>query len=785
MPQQPNPSVENSFVEGFKTEFTGLNFPENACTEASNVVFTLIGDVQRRLGIDFETNFTTNIAQRSNNAVSSYIWTNVGGDGQTKIYVLQVGSTLYFYQLTNATTSSPLSTTLLASEVSLTPFLASGSTANPSVTECQYADGNGFLFVFHPNCDPFYCQFLGGSITASIVNIQIRDTYGIVEPGVADSTRPSILTVDHNYNLYNQGWASGSNWSTTSYTTETINTGTSIWTVPTGLSPAPTGGDTFTLTGSYSGYFYQFSLSGTVTNYSGGTLTLNANSIWYQGPSNPSGIWSNNAPVTIKATNTGYMTTWNSQLGSYPSNSDVWWQFKNSSDTFAPSTTINQVTANAGASPKGYYILSAFNQTRNAVSGLNLPIVNTTIRPRTGCWFQGRVFYAGVDAAASAPPEFPYYTWTENIYFSQIVEGTRTDQFAKCYQVNDPTSETLFDLLPSDGGVITIQGSGAIYKLFPIQNGLLVFAANGIWFITGSQGIGFSATDYTITKISGIQSISSTSYINVMGYPLFWNEEGVYGVAPSQTGSLTVNNLCLGTILSFYQDIPLQSKKFVKGDYNPITFVVKWVYRSTNESSVTDRYQYDSVLNFNVIHKSFYVYNISQDTSGAGSPWVHDVKYVQSPGGSGSPSPTFKYISSYPTFSSYLFTFSEENNSNYLDWQSYDGLGVNFKSTFTTGYKVHGQAFRKFQALWTYVYMRRPSTYTINAIWDYANNPNSGKYSVRQQSTNLILPTRDYLYRRHRLRGRGISLQLQFTSIDGQPFDLIGWAIFEEINQVP
>jgi len=49
-----------------------------------------------------------------------------------------------------------------------------------------------------------------------------------------------------------------------------------------------------------------------------------------------------------------------------------------------------------------------------------------------------------------------------------------------CYQVNDPTSDQLFDLLPTDGGVIVIQGCGSIYKLFPLQNALLVFAANGV-----------------------------------------------------------------------------------------------------------------------------------------------------------------------------------------------------------------------------------------------------------------------------------------------------------------
>jgi len=34
------------------------------------------------------------------------------------------------------------------SSISFTSFLATGSAADPSITECQYTDGNGYLFVF-------------------------------------------------------------------------------------------------------------------------------------------------------------------------------------------------------------------------------------------------------------------------------------------------------------------------------------------------------------------------------------------------------------------------------------------------------------------------------------------------------------------------------------------------------------------------------------------------------------------------------------------------------------
>src|SRR6266404_1958251 len=504
MPQAVNTSVENNFVEGLKTEFTGLNFPENACTATSNCVFTLIGDVFRREGIDYEANYALTNINRSGVAISSYIWTNVGGDGQTKVYVLQVGGTLYFYQLTNATASSPLSTTKLASTVTLSSFLATGSTANPNITECQYTDGNGYLFIFHPNLDPFYCTFAVGVVTANIINIQIRDFAGIFETSVADNFRPPTLSAEHNYNLINQGWTSGATWTATSQTNVTVGLGSKTFITQTGLTIS--NGSAVSIGG-----INGTSMGGVVTTYTSGTGTLIVNVTSSTG----SGTL---APWTLSSTNTNNISVWFTAIGNYPSNSDVWWQFKSSAGAFSPGTTINNITLGTGPAPKGFNILLAFNQQRTSISSvLGLTDVVTTVRPRTGTWFQGRVFYTGVDASQVASGDATFTTWTENIYFSQIIQSNNTSQFGKCYQLNDPTSETLFDLLPSDGGVITIQGCGSIYKLFPVQNGLLVFASNGIWFITGSQGIGFSATDYTITKISGIQSISSTSYVNVKG----------------------------------------------------------------------------------------------------------------------------------------------------------------------------------------------------------------------------------------------------------------------------
>src|SRR5690242_10780182 len=97
MPRSTAVAVENNFRNGRITEATGLNFPENACTDELNCIFNLPGNVTRRLGFNFEGNYSTKTIDRTQSVVQSYLWKNVAGSGTTILVVVQVGSTLYFY----------------------------------------------------------------------------------------------------------------------------------------------------------------------------------------------------------------------------------------------------------------------------------------------------------------------------------------------------------------------------------------------------------------------------------------------------------------------------------------------------------------------------------------------------------------------------------------------------------------------------------------------------------------------------------------------------------------
>lgn len=771
-------STENNFTKGLITESTGLNFPENAATDTDNCEFTIVGDVTRRLGINNEINGVTQAVSRAGVAVSEYIWNNPGGLGDSKLLVKQVGGMLYFYDISAATDASPLSTQILSSTVTLSSYVAQGGVFD-ATAECQFSDGNGYLFVFNSTCDPFYCTYETGSIIATIITIQTRDFAGVPEPGVPVSLRPATLTDEHFYNLINQGWTSSNPWNANDTTsTQDVTVGLKTFTIPLGVSGIAGGQQVQVIANALlSG---GLCMIGNVVSYTGANLVINVTSVYtFAGALAivPGGTFIYPAifGIAYKLLNwnivpvsNGYISTWLSDIGSYPSNADVWWYFRDDTNSFDPSTTIDNVTLSTGNAPQGHNILNAFIQSRSAYA--TVTDTTTTSRPSTGVWYQGRVWYTGVSASQPATGDAAFYTWTENIYYSQTVESVA--DFGNCYQFNDPTSDTLNGELPTDGGVFSLVGSGTIHKLFPISNGLLAFANNGVWFITGSQGIGFASNDFTVTQISKIKVLSNSSFVDVNGLPFFWNEEGVYQVVPDKSGQLTVEPLTVGTILSYYNTIPLASKKFAKGAYDPINYVIQWVFKSTMETSVTDRYAYDQILNFNTYNKAFYPYTVSNTTDS-----INGIVYVSYPFiADATPEPGFKYVCSVSNTNQ---SFADENDETYVDWGSLD-----FISTFTTGYKVHGQGLRKFQVPYVNIFSRNISDYMayyIQGLWDYAITTDSGQFSSKQLMEVFDI-NHGVNFKRPRIRGRGYTLQLKFTSLSGQPFDIIGWAVFENQN---
>jgi hypothetical protein len=323
----------------------------------------------------------------------------------------------------------------------------------------------------------------------------------------------------------------------------------------------------------------------------------------------------NNKGFTYNAHTLGFFQA---HLGVYPSESEVWWSYKaplipdvtedGNIVTGVPQEALSALELKGqkyGNSPaaKGHFILDAMLLDRAAVSGVytgQLPVVSAGYnRPSQIAFFAGRVFYAGVAAT-----EF-----NTKVYFSQILDGKQNVE--KCYQRLDPTSEDASDILPTDGGIIVIPEVAKIVRMQVVGGSILIFATNGVWAISGSEGIGFTAVDYNVTRLSSIPAIGPLSFVDVDGTPIWWNLDGIYTIKQAVAGSTpSVESLTDSTIKTFYQEIPAISKKHAKGAFNTFTRVIQWLYRSTEEEGISDRYSYDRILNLDVGSAAFYPWRL-------------------------------------------------------------------------------------------------------------------------------------------------------------------------------
>lgn len=702
MPRNNKVSLKNTFVKGLITEATGLTFPEDACTDADNCVFDILGNVTRRSGIDLENGYSTYTASLLGNVVASFLWKSVAGQGDVSFTVVQIGDNLHFYRVA---AGSALSGGKHATVLALSTFMPSGITT-VSTIECQFSSGNGYLFVTNPNLESFYVSYdvTGDAFTATQITIQIRDFEGDTADALAVDAQPTSnlagLTAAHKYNLMNQGWST--------------------------------------------------------TN----------------------------------------LTAWDSVQTTMPSNVDVSWYYKNQSDVF-DFTRVGAIFIGNSPAPKGHYIYSAYNIKRSDNVGGATDSLIPLDRVATNAFYAGRIFYAGLKAPKNSA----------RIFFSQIVEGP--SQYGYCYQTNDPTSEQLFDLLPTDGGVIDLIDAGLIIKMMPVLNALLVFCTNGIWAITGDQGIAFAANDYSVSRISNIQNVSSTSFVDVEGVPYWWNLDGIWRVVVNpQTHALSVESITFSTIASFFDDIPLESKLYARGIYDPEDKKILWIYKSAISTSFENRYVFDSMLNFNVLSSAFFPWSVATD-----KVQIHSLVDILGVGGASaltnvvdgantiidgsdnvivylatnsSISSTIKFFSSYVSGGSTLNTFSEERTdvNNWTDWYTRDSIGEAYDSYIIVGYMVHGDGIRRFQDNYVNIFADNSinNAFLVRGVWNYSTSPNTGKWSTSQIVSNLA---GDYAYKptRIKIRGSGIAAQIKIENYGNSAFNVIGWSIFESSNK--
>lgn len=174
MPKQSLKAELNTFVKGFITEASPLNFPPNASVEEVNFDLKRTGARFRRNGMDFEEDHqlipltVTGI----NHIPETFIWTEANGIVDNNISVVQFGDTLYFFDMNQTS----LSGDGYLGSLSLTNEEASFIPVDVAFSFCSL---DGYLVVVAGQESVAVVSYDGTTFSVEYGRIQVRDVWGI------------------------------------------------------------------------------------------------------------------------------------------------------------------------------------------------------------------------------------------------------------------------------------------------------------------------------------------------------------------------------------------------------------------------------------------------------------------------------------------------------------------------------------------------------------------------------------------------------------------------------
>lgn len=769
MPKQSLKAEINSFVQGLITEASPLNFPANASLDEQNFELFRNGTRSRRNGMGFEENYSTILTPATgiNTMPNSFIWKNVNGNSALNLAVVQIDTTLYFFDINQASLSGTGyvgSLNLFSSEDSFTPNGVCFSFTNL----------DGFLSVAACQESVAIVSYEGGAFSATFGRLQVRDLWGVavgtvppdlvgpIKPGsyfneVEDGYHFTSLNTEHYYNLQNQSWGIPRKNKDNVLVDPQVQYFTDIGRYPTNYEKVWTGLQFQPVESGADPYERMFSnlyidALGSELNTSKGYFIID-----------------------LLRRGTGRQNAYSENNNKYPE------------------LVAHSIPFNADITPSGAKTVAAW---------------------------AGRVFYSGfsgevIDGDTRSPNLSNY------VVFSVLVDNKK--DFFKCYQAGDPTSRDSNEIVDTDGGFIKIAEAETIVSMFAIKDALLVMASNGVWAIRGGNDFGFSAANYRVDKISSFSVISQNSIVEEGGRVFFWGSDGIYVIAKNQYGDLEVSSISEKTIQTFYQNIPALAKETATGVYDSISKTIRWIYK-IGTPFTSDSETKELVLNtflgafyvnkiYNKADNSVEVFSLFSSldlqTTTFDVDVISDGELVVSDGddvfvpntGRINPSQSTRYLAVIKQGTLFSFSFSYYNNSSFRDWDETDAFGF-----VLAGDNIASDSSSVKQVPYLTMHFYRTedgidvdgvplnqSSCKVRTQWNWARNANSKKFGSLFQAyryRQALFSEVDYdngeeiIVTKNKIRGRGRAFALYFETEPGKDCRVVGWSLSVNGNAI-
>lgn len=754
-----NEIAYNTFVQGIITEAGPLTYPENASLDEVNFILKRDGSRKKRSGLDYEDDYVLKstgfgTSQVSKTGISFHRWDYPKGNLDLSLGIVRIYDSLWFVNLINQSPSTEFKN-------GGSPLVISGL-LNGRI-DTAYIN-NELIIVGEDLPYPIKLEYDSSTdtVTTTTIYLKIRDFFG-VDDTLEISDRPTTMSIEHQYNLINQGW------------NDDIQ-------VKDYDSPEGEG--------------YGDALSYTL--YKKGWYPSNAD-IWYYGRAeNPNkntfGYYVPNELAKNSLNNS------QSPQGSFIID------FKDRGSSRADKSGISLPLADA---EQGNLTCIASFAGRLFYSGIMSVVQDGDDRSPN---YTGYIFFTptlfnnkkldqcyqeadptgekvsdliATDGGAIVIPEMIKVTKMVTLQDALIVfaengiwsiMGGDSGFKASEYQVKKISdSGTAFpDSIVNAEGTLYFWGTTGIYTLGASDTGGLVTTNISLLTVqslynTWSHSAKASCTGIFEERNARIRwLINTTSTYDGVDYRNKYNYEFIYDIS-------------LGAFYPQKTDISNSTFPYIAAHVVRPSF--------TNTTSTELVVQNGVQVQENTIDV--------QETRVTSYPEAFDPTYLILLNNGGT----------------FYFTFGKYKNTNFVDWFSHDNTGLGYDCFLLTGYDVFKDAMRKKGIPYLYMYfyqtedsfvssglaliLDNQSSCLVQAQWDWTNSTASGKWSTQFQAYRFkrdFIPTmagdlfangEEVVSTKNKLRGYGKSLSLYILAEQGKDLHLIGWAAYMTAPRLP
>jgi len=746
-----------SFTKGLITEASPLTFPENASLDENNFVLNRDGSRSRRLGIDYENLYQLNSTGLTVDTIkeskqSFHRWTTPGGSSSVSIGIIRIEGKLWFVDLLTANPSA----NLLNGGSALTVTDLSNAKLQTAVIN------NKCILVSEDLSKPVLLSYNSttDTVTQTTIDIKVRDIWGL-EDGLDVDERPAALSIEHKYNLRNQGWAENIVTVSTQWdddndpATPTVATTDALNATRGALGGYPSNADAFVL-GKNSD-----ATDANYEKYDPTILEKNATSRFQVAKGR----------IIIDAFNRG---------SSRETNTDV--------------TGLNTDQETGSLTTIAAYAQRLF------YSGI---VSNVTDPDAKSPNYSGYIFFTQVVTSDDQLGKCHQETDPTDSALNDVVASDGgTVQIPDCSKIIKIVPSQASLLIFAENGVWELYGDTGGFNATSFQLGKIsdngVLNADSIVFVNGAFFYWSNAGIYMLTPdaAGGRFKAVSLSLTTIQSLYLDIPELG--------------KDFCKG-----YYDEKENRVRWLYNDnndvvYNTTNYINKYnkelIYDLTLQAWYTNTFadlatgspyiaDYIQIPGYVIAEQDTnVVVNTNTVIDSSSNPVVITIDTPLNR------SSQFSYL----TIKGTQFTISKFSSLQFKDWYTVDNVGADYSSYLVTGYELYNDIMRRKQANYIFFYLKRTedgytevggnleldkqSSCLVQAQWNWANSANSGKWGTQFQAYRLLrnyIPsgptdTFDYgeevIVTKNKIRGSGKTLSLKIESEAGKDMVLLGWA---------